>query len=452
MANKWMVASGNWSNAANWNGGAKPVAGDDVFANNFTCTVDENINVASLRNTSGTGITVGGSFVFSVAGVIATITGAQAVVNGSGTVCTISAASGSVTFNCSGQVSGAINATGVIVHSGACDFYLNAVSITGGSNITAVVFSSSGTMYVTATVNGGAVGGSSACGIQHTGTGHLVIVGNVTGGSTSSGSMGAGAGVQITSASFGRLTVTGTVTGGSSGAAAVGISVTTNFTQITVTGPVNGGAAAVGINLAANIPMTIVGNITAGVAAGINSTSTNNVSITGNLVASSTAAAIVHNATNASLTIAGGVVNTSGRQAFISPIVYFNSSVAASWTVQDPLLVSRTMATDNALPSPSNVRAGVAYGAALSLTGTLVVPSPSNVVNGVPTDNTVGTYTTTPAAIAAEVWSYSTRGLTESPDVPTVEEISLQVWTDQPERLFNVATVESTGNQIAALT
>lgn len=52
MAIKYPLANGNWSNAANWNGGTKPVAGDDVYAGTFTVNVDENINVASLNNTA----------------------------------------------------------------------------------------------------------------------------------------------------------------------------------------------------------------------------------------------------------------------------------------------------------------------------------------------------------------------------------------------------------------
>jgi hypothetical protein len=35
-------------------------------------------------------------------------------------------------------------------------------------------------------------------------------------------------------------------------------------------------------------------------------------------------------------------------------------------------------------------------------------------------------------------------------DVPTKEEISTEVWENQPERLTRVSTVETTGDQIAA--
>lgn len=51
MALRVAVATGNWSNPATWNGGVLPVAGDIVASNNFTVTIDQNINVDSLTNT-----------------------------------------------------------------------------------------------------------------------------------------------------------------------------------------------------------------------------------------------------------------------------------------------------------------------------------------------------------------------------------------------------------------
>lgn len=50
MAVRFAIASGNWSNTAIWDNGALPLAGDDVYANGFTVTIDQNITVLSLRN------------------------------------------------------------------------------------------------------------------------------------------------------------------------------------------------------------------------------------------------------------------------------------------------------------------------------------------------------------------------------------------------------------------
>lgn len=65
MADKWPLANGNWSNAANWNGGTKPVAGDDVYADGKTVTIDENVSIASVRTTARTGGTAGGGLQIS---------------------------------------------------------------------------------------------------------------------------------------------------------------------------------------------------------------------------------------------------------------------------------------------------------------------------------------------------------------------------------------------------
>lgn len=50
MATRFAIASGNWSSAAIWDNGAVPVAGDDVYANGFTVTLDTNASVRTLRN------------------------------------------------------------------------------------------------------------------------------------------------------------------------------------------------------------------------------------------------------------------------------------------------------------------------------------------------------------------------------------------------------------------
>jgi len=71
MANYKAVANGNWSALATWQDDSSgsyvastvlPGANDDVWANNFTVTIDQDITVSSIRNTSSTGIVQSGSF------------------------------------------------------------------------------------------------------------------------------------------------------------------------------------------------------------------------------------------------------------------------------------------------------------------------------------------------------------------------------------------------------
>jgi hypothetical protein len=54
MALRVAVATGNWSSTATWNGGVLPGPGDIVASNNFTVTIDQNINVGSLTNAAAT--------------------------------------------------------------------------------------------------------------------------------------------------------------------------------------------------------------------------------------------------------------------------------------------------------------------------------------------------------------------------------------------------------------
>lgn len=52
MALRVAVANGNWSNPSTWYFGVKPAAGDIVASNGYTVTIDENVNVDTITNTS----------------------------------------------------------------------------------------------------------------------------------------------------------------------------------------------------------------------------------------------------------------------------------------------------------------------------------------------------------------------------------------------------------------
>lgn len=84
------------------------------------------------------------------------------------------------------------------------------------------------------------------------------------------------------------------------------------------------------------------------------------------------------------------------------------------------------------VPAQSDVRFGVSYQSG-SKTGTAYIPSPSSVGFGVPVDNTTGTAALTPAS----VWDAATSSLTTSGSIG--------------ERLKNASTVDTTGDQLAAL-
>ena len=80
MAIVYAVKTGNWSDTTVWNTGALPTSADDVYSNNFTVTVNQNINVISLRNGATTGVTAGGQF----AGTAGITVVCDTIVNGAG--------------------------------------------------------------------------------------------------------------------------------------------------------------------------------------------------------------------------------------------------------------------------------------------------------------------------------------------------------------------------------
>ena len=66
MAERYAVATGNWSAVGTWDGGATlPTTGDDVHANTYTVTIDQDVTVGTLRTTAGATAAAGGSFIVS---------------------------------------------------------------------------------------------------------------------------------------------------------------------------------------------------------------------------------------------------------------------------------------------------------------------------------------------------------------------------------------------------
>lgn len=399
-------------------------------------------------------LAAGGSFNFNTGGVTTSIIGTTPLsINAAAAavLLSITAATGTVSLNFTSIVSHTANSsnTTLISHSGACNLTISGTQYVGTSLALQfariIVKTSSGTLTVSGNLIGASNGGGPGSNdIINSSAGSTVLVGNAVGGSGASGNRAI---VQT----GGTLSITGSVTGGSASANNIGIIF--SGTSISVTGTVTGGGAAAAID--STVAVNVIGNVVAGVASAITSTSNMNIDVTGTITASATAVAISSTGASASVNVAGNLQNTNGYQAVFCRQLFISNSTTTQYRFFTNGGQDRTLYSADTLPGSPNaadVRFGTTYGAGGSLTGTLRVPAASNVLSGVLVDDTTGTYSTTPAAIAAEVWSYATRGLTESPDVPTAAEISTQVWTDQPERLKNVATVETTGSQITALT
>ena len=278
MADKWPLANGNWSNAANWNGGTKPVAGDDVFADGKTVTVDEDVNLGSgnIYTTQRSGGTIGGTFSLTnnrtiTATLISGSSSSYALTGGTG--CTVNCTT--LTNGWTSPVNGTVNGNviggtsssryGINSPAGTTTINGNVSGSNAGSENVGMTLNSG-----TVTINGNVVGGNGAntngiyqnYGILHATNASvtLIINGNVT-------SNGVG-GIRLAANASGitvACTVNGNVTAGSLASDNHGITVvnTQPTTNVTVTGKVTGGAGE-GIQFRGLGTCIIQGNATAG--------------------------------------------------------------------------------------------------------------------------------------------------------------------------------------------
>lgn len=221
-------ASGNWSTTANWDGGvAQPGAGDDVYANGKTVTIDQDVTCLSIRTDAGATAAAGGGFTASAAGRNITLTGAGVV---------------------------------------------------PGSTVCLTVTNTTGTVTVAGNVTGSQTTNTTQGVSKSLGAGAVAVVGTVTGGSGTNRH-----GVQI---SIGTVTVTGNVTGGSAACSAV---IFAGAATLTVTGAVTGGSAAgaVGVTCGVAGTVTVIGNVTGGgnaTAYGMTLTGAGTFVVTGDLI------------------------------------------------------------------------------------------------------------------------------------------------------------------------
>lgn len=389
------AAAGNFSAPATWIGGVVPGAADDAVSNNFIVVVDANITVVSLSNSNAGGTaTIGGGFNFIAGGITANVTFLTA---GAAALVTFNHATGTNTFN--------------VTNSFFPSF--NAIQFAGGGTVNfniPLIFPS------VQSANGS---------FLKNGAGTLNFVGNIT---------AASGNAPVILISAGTVNITGNITGGASTQTAYGLQISGGTT--TVTGNVQGGSstgATHGIIISAG-NLVVIGNVTGGGGGqGISSTSTGAVTITGTITANANVG-ISSTSFATTLKVSGPLVNVNGVSA-LQAAKFFITGTSTFWTNQSAVGVNTILYTNDQVtgfPSIANVRFGIAFGVANALTGTLIVPSPTNVLQGVGTDNTTGTLLMTPA----DFWNYLiASGFTAN---------------SIGDRLQNASTVATTGGQIAA--
>jgi hypothetical protein len=420
MAVRYAVATGNWSSTSTWNGGTLPTSADDVYANGFTVTIDQNVTVFSIRNTAQTPAVAGGGFVlndgFTLAGNL--FAGATNLLTYSGTTSatvqgTVNVGANTIVFN---TVSGTLNVIGNIINNNNAGFGIR-VQNTGRLNIVGDVYSLSGSAYLTS--------------INIVSNATINITGNIYTSGTgvfSSQSL-------ITINSQCTLNISGNVTHNSSnGTSSYCIILNTGSANsiINITGSVIGGdfdaqncaVFVIGISIA--IYLNIVGSI---------SVRTNGKS------------SPVINSSYTSINLFSGpfISSASGAVPFQVSRMHYIKTLGSYFEFRDSSTngalppaaaapATRLVSPDTVVdaPIPSNVRNGVSY-ALGTFTGTLKVPNPNSVAFGVETDNTVGNAVLTPNA----VWNHLTANITTANSIG--------------DRLKNASTVETTGDQLAAL-
>lgn len=391
------ILSGNFSSPLTWLGGVVPGAADDAVSNTFTVVVDTNITVLSLSNSTTGGATLGGSFNFTAGGLTANVTSLNA---GAAALVTFNHTTGTNTFNVTNSFSPGVNAI-QFAGGGTVNFNIPLIFPSGSIVSGAFLKSGAGTLNFAGNLTGAGAGNN---GVMNITAGTVNITGNILGGASTQNSTG----LNITG---GTTTVTGSVTGGSSTGAAHGVVITSGN-------------------------LVVIGNVTGGggtLAQGIGSTSTGAITVTGTISAN---AQVGLSSTQLASTVqvSGPLVNVSGISA-ISAVKFFITGTSTFWTNQSSVGVNKILYTNDQVtgfPSVANVRLGTAFGVANALTGTLIVPSPSNVLQGVGTDNTTGTLLMTPA----DFWNYLIASGFAANSIG--------------DRLQNAATVATTGGQIAS--
>jgi len=374
----------------------------------------------------------GGTLNFNTSGVIATIGAASP---GAANLISVTATTGTVRANLSSSLYSV--ASPAVNHSGNCDFILNGQNFFAGSTgIVCISKSSSGTITIYGNLLS-TVAQASNCFTSNNGntivygnviayngngitqsSGNVTVVGNVVGGTAFSSVFG----ISLTGASS-ILTVTGNIIGGSS-TTNYGI----NFTGAsgTITGNITGGTFGSAHGISTSALLTVNGNVYGNTAYGVSSSS--NVTINGNVYASPIANGI---AASATVYLKGNMYDVLGRTAIYCPNIFIDNTAVSLWEMSVGGGLTKKLysadATPN-LPVVGNVRDGITYGPASSLTGTMKIPSPSNVRTGVPTDNTVGSAT---ALEAQDIINY----ISSSSD-------------DLAKRLRRILTTEEAGNLI----
>jgi hypothetical protein len=366
MALRYAVANGNWSNTATWDGGTLPTSADDVYANNFTVTIDQDITVLSLRNAAGAPAVAGGIFILTN-GITVNATGTGLVNNGSTLI----------DFTLASPNSATVTSTNISGVGGPPNTFNAPVRLSGTGTLT---------------LNSNWLINNSVIAITDNGVFNL----NGSGGHVSTVTTQPGMRISAISATLnwvGNLTFVGTNTW-----AYISNNGSPITSTVNMTGNLIGSDTQSAFGIATNGVLNVTGTVSPApisvlsafaISGGVGST------ITVNGIISSNSNRVLAISSTGLTTISGQVICVNESPFPVqSTRLRLSNSLNTQMTFQtDVSGVDKTLyepGTDLGNPAVTDVRNGVTY-AGGALTGSLVIPPSGSVALGVPVDNTVGT-------------------------------------------------------------
>jgi hypothetical protein len=358
------------------------------------------LNELELYQPGTAALAAGGSFNFNTAGVTVSVT---SVSQGATSMMTVTHTTGNVNINVSSSFTIPSGLT-TISYTGNGNLILTCPNVIGIANAvtnTAIINKTSSGL---ATINGNLIqprldSGTAAQSLFVSNNGNTIINGNILGNPSPTYS---GNPVYVISQTAGNLTINGNIT--HIGRTTLNTSYSSVFfqgTTLTLNGNTQGGD---GLAIVSSGTVNVTGNLVGGNSVYANNTIT--INVTGDVYAGLQPAINCSAFTSSTVNLTGNMYNTLGRMAIWCPNVFISNTATTLWRMDTGGGQTKTLysadSTPN-LPATTNVRNGVTFGPALSLTGTMVVPSASDVRENVPVDNTVGTGELTSADIISGI-------------------------------------------------
>jgi hypothetical protein len=397
----YAIKNGLWSDSATWSVSAEPspwnfpLSADNAYTNTFTVTADSSTKVDTIRNsTLAPNILSGGSFVLANGVSLSANLGTPTTGT---TLLSSSVSTSSSVLGVSATTGTRAAGSNVCIHNGIGNVTLSYPNFANNNDRGFVVANiGTGSVFLSGSVFVGSSNGSAEPCYLNTSSGSLNIIGNVS----MTNNRGSG---QIQNTGTGTLLITGDVIGAFSGSAGANVASAAvgqsgaGSTKI-VGNVVGAGSPGVGVS---NGRLELIGSVSSGYLGlanpGILNTTTGVVSITGNVGASNSANGYSSSITSfVPLSVYGNILNApNGTQAIYAPRYQVFPSASATYTRQavngyDSFVDYWTSNATFSYPASSDVVLSTVY-SNNTLSGSMALPPASAVALGASVGTTLGT-------------------------------------------------------------